>query len=97
LSESWGQTGGFELFKRETSSELGLGSVLSSLTEDNWSEFADGGNSSGGSLGSSSLESEFLVSWDIEKASNSSLPMLSQVSTLNDIIVFYHVAYKYIQ
>jgi len=40
------------------------------------------------------VSSDLLVSFLVEEASNDSLvPMLSQMRALNDIIVFYHVAY----
>jgi len=92
-SEVLSQTNRLELIEREPSSELNLVAVLLGLSEDNWSQLADGGNSERGSLGSSSLLSQLLVSWLIKEAFDSSLPVLSQVGTLNDIIVFYHVAY----
>ena len=93
LSESSGETGSSQFVKGETSTELDLGTVSSGLTENDWSKLADWSDTGIGSSLSSSLGSELLVGWGIEEASNSSHPMLSQVSTLKDIIVFYHVAY----
>ena len=92
-SPGGGQAGLLQLSKREASSELDLGTVAESLAVDDGSKLADGGDSSGGGLGSSVLSADGLVSRLVEEALDSPHPVLSQVRALNDIIVFYHVAY----
>jgi len=87
------QSSGLKLSEGETSSELGLSGVPSSLAEYNWSKLANWGSSEGSSSGSSFLGSQLFVSWLVEEASDSSHPMLPQVGALKCIIVFYHVAY----
>ena len=93
LGKGWGEFSQFELVKGESSTELDLSSVLSSLTVNQWSQLGDW--SWEGSLGffGSLVGSNSLVCGFVEEALNSSLPMLSQMRALKDIIVFYHVAY----
>ena len=91
--ESWGKVDLRQFLERESSSELNLMAVSSGLSEDGWSKLGDWSDSGGGSLGSSSLGSKLFVSWLVEEALNSSHPVLSQMRTLKDIIVFCHVAY----
>ena len=91
--ERLGQFSSVQFTEGESSTELNLMTMLLGLSEDGWSKFADWGDASSGSLGSSLLGSKLLVSWLVEEAFNSSHPVLSQVGTLKDIIVFCHVAY----
>jgi len=91
--EGGGESGLSALSEGESSSELDLGSVLSSLSEDGGSKFADGGDSEGGGLGISLLGSNLLVGGGVEEALDSSHPVLSKMGTLKDVVVFYHVAY----
>ena len=93
LSEGWGKLGHLELLEGESSTELNLSSVLSGLSVDQWSQLGNWSwECSLGFLGSL-VSSNSLVCGFVEEALNSSLPMLSQMRALNDIIVFYHVAY----
>ncbi len=92
-SEGLGQTGLTEFLKREASTELDFVCISSSLTKYNWSKLADWGGSKSSSLGGSSLSSQLFVSWLVEEALHSVLPVLSQMCALEDVIVFYHVAY----
>jgi hypothetical protein len=92
-SESLGQTGLTEFLKREASTELDFVCISSSLPEYNWSKLANWSGSKSSCFGGSLLSSQLFVSWLVEEALHSVLPMLSQMSALEDIIVFYHVAY----
>jgi hypothetical protein len=63
-------------------------------SENKWSKLAKWSWEHSGSFFGSFVGSDFLVSHFVEEASNDSLiPVLSQVRALNDVIVFYHVAY----
>lgn len=93
LGESWGDLGKLKLLKGEASSELNLSAVLSGLTVNQWSKLGNWSWESGLSFFSSLVSSDGLVSRFVEEALNSSLPVLSQMRALKDIIVFYHVAY----
>lgn len=92
-SELLGQTSSSDLSEGEASAELDFATISSSLAKYNWSKLANWGSSKGSSSGGSSLSSKLFMSWLVEEALDSVLPMLSQVGTLKDIIVFYHVAY----
>ena len=92
LSESWGELGSLKLLQSEASSELNLAGILSSLAMNEWSKLGNWSWERSLCFRLSSLESDLLVGSLVEEASNSSLPMLSQMRALKDIIVFYHVA-----
>ena len=93
LGEGWGEFSQLKLFEGEASAELDLSSVLSGLSVDQWSQLGNWSwECSLGFLGSL-VSSNSLVCGFVEEALNSSLPMLSQMRALKDIIVFYHVAY----
>ena len=95
-SESLGELGFFNLSEGESSSELDLGSILLSLSLDEWSELTDWIWESGGSLSGSGLGSYLLVSHFVEETLDrlvSKIIVFPQMRALNDIIVFYHVAY----
>ena len=93
LGEGWGKFSQLEFFERESSSELDLSSVLSSLGLNQWSQLGDWSWEGGLSFLGSLVSSKSLMCGLVEVALDSSLPMLSQMRALKDIIVFYHVAY----
>lgn len=93
LGEGWGELSQLEFFERESSSELNLSSVLSSLSLNQWSQLGDWSWEGSLSFLGSLVSSNSLVCGLVEEALDSSLPMLSQMRALKDVIVFYHVAY----
>ena len=88
-----GESSSLNFLEREASSELDLVTISPSLSENNWSKSADWCGSKVSSSSSSLLSSKLFVGWLVEEALHSVLPMLSQMSALKDVIVFYHVAY----
>jgi len=94
LGEGWSKFGILKFSEREASSELDLTGIFLSHSENEWSKLANWSWEAGSSFFGSFVSSDLLVSFLVEEASNDSLvPMLSQMRALNDIIVFYHVAY----
>ena len=93
LGESWGELSDLELLKSEASAELNLTRVFSSLSLNQWSQLGEWSWELGFSFLSSVIGSYLLVGAFVEEALDSSLPMLSQMRALKDVIVFYHVAY----
>lgn len=92
-SESGRELGSADLSESEASAESLLTGVLAGHRVDNGSQLTKRTRGNLGRLGSSSLRSELLVSRLVEVASDSALPVLSEMSTVDHVIVFYHVAY----
>lgn len=92
-SESGRKLGGADLSEGETSADSLLTSVLAGHSVDDRSQLTKGPGGNFGGLGSSGLLSEFLVRRLVEVAADSALPVLSEMSTVDHVIVFYHVAY----
>jgi len=94
LSESWSELSFLKFSERETPSELNFTGIFLGLSENERSKLADRSWEHSSSFFGSLVGSDLLVSFLVEEASNDPLvPVLSQMRALNDIIVFYHVAY----
>jgi len=94
LSKGWSKLGFLKFSEGETSTELNLTGKFLSHSENKRSKLANWSWEHSSSFFGSFVSSDLLVSLLVEEASNDSLiPVLSQVRALNDIIVFYHVAY----
>lgn len=92
-SEGGSETGGLNLSEREASANAGLAGIPLGAGEDNGSQLAKGNGKAVGLLILSLLSSDLLVCGLVKVAFDSHLPVLSEMSLVEDIIVFYHVAY----
>lgn len=91
--ESRRQLGSANLSESETSTESLLTGVLAGHRVDDGTKLTKRSRGNFGGLISSSVLPESLVSRLVEVASDSALPVLSEMSTCDHVIVFYHVAY----
>ena len=92
-SERGGETGGLHLSESEASADAGLTSIALSAGVDNGSQLTERSGKTVGLLVLSLLSSDLLVGGLVKVAFDSHLPVLSEMSLVEDIIVFYHVAY----
>lgn len=92
-SESGGKLGGANLSESETSADSLLASVLAGHSVDNGSQLTERSRRDFSGLSSSGLLSKCLVCHLVKVAADSSLPVLSQMSTVDHVVVLGHGAY----
>jgi hypothetical protein len=92
-SESGGKLGGANLSESETSADSLLASVLAGHSVDDGSQLTERSRRDFSGLGSSGLLSKCLVCHLVKVAADSALPVLSQMSTVDHVVVLGHGAY----